>query len=284
MRLIALLLGLTLCLSSPLSAAFAQAPTPDTPVIVQHTSLSAPDGRLIDVSIWPADHERGVVVFSHGLNGSPEPYNRILKAWADHGYTVVAPLHVDSLRHPDHARYDNRAAFSARIADLAVVRGYVGNAHQGKPVIAAGHSFGSLLSLISAGAVTAAGPIGDPSVKGVIAFSSAGDLPGLVNPQTYATMATPLLMITGDADLVPGFVSDWTQHRSPFDRSPAGDKYLMVVDGGNHELVARSDDAIFTLMENATETFLDAYGLEDETAKQKLTTLPMPDHVTWERR
>lgn len=283
-----------------LAFAFMTAATPAAPVMAQtapsaaaanpfalaatHVELPAPDGRRIDVSVWAAADERGVVVFSHGFGGSPGAYGRILSHWVDEGFTVVAPLHVDSLRHPEHDRYDSRAAFSTRIADLAVVRGYLRASHPGKPVVAAGHSFGSLMSLIEAGAVTTAGPFGDPDVRAVIAFSSAGDLPNVILPDTYAALRTPTLMITGDADLVEGYVTDWHAHRSPFDRSAPGDKMLLVFAGADHSLVRNADAADFGLIEQTTTDFLEAYALGDAAARARLDALTAPDGVTLERR
>ena len=283
-----------------LAFAFAAAIAPATPVLAQaapsvaaagpfavaatHVELPAPDGRKIDVSVWTAPDERGVVVFSHGFGGSPAAYGRILSHWVDEGFTVVAPLHVDSARHPEHDRYDGPAAFSTRIADLAVVRGYLRASHSGKPVVAAGHSFGSLMSLIEGGAVTTAGPFGDPDVRAVIAFSSAGDLPNVVLPDTYAALRTPTLMITGDADLVEGYVTDWHAHRSAFDRSAPGDKMLLVFAGADHSLVGNADADDFELIEQTTTDFLEAYALGDPAARARLDALAAPDGVTVERR
>lgn len=249
--------------------------------------LSAPDGRTIDLNIWQAADERGVVVFSHGFNGSPAAYARILSTWVANGFTVVAPLHVDSLRHPDHADYNNQSAFTTRIVDLALTRDFVRQTRAGKPIIAAGHSFGSLMSLIAAGAVTVVGPQGDPDVRAVIAFSSAGDLPGLISPETYSGLHTPTLMITGTEDLVPGYVTDWTGHRGPFDRSAPGDKMLLVVEGGDHSLVRNADADDFALIVEATISWLEAYGLGDVAARDFLTAfaaLTAPDGVTLESR
>lgn len=268
-------------LAAPVPAAPADAPAAFTAI---HVDLPAPDGRTIDLNVWPAANERGVVVFSHGFNGSPAAYQRILSAWVADGFTVVAPLHVDSLRHPDHDRYDSRAAFSTRLVDLAVTRGFVRATHAGKPIIAAGHSFGSLMSLIEGGAVTVAGPLGDPDVKAVIAFSSAGDLPGVILPETYAGLHTPTLMITGDEDLVEGYVTDWHAHRSPFDRSPAGDKMLLVFAGADHSLVRDADADDFDLIVRTTTDWLEAYGLGDGAAHARLDNLTAPDGVTMESR
>lgn len=272
---------------APLTPAFAQtAPAPAVASALEatHVELTAPDGRAIDVSVWQAADERGVVVFSTGFGGSPAAYSRILSTWVADGFTVVAPLHVDSLRHPEHARYDSRAAFSTRLVDLGVTRAFVRAAHPGKPIIAAGHSFGSLMSLIEGGAMTVAGPLGDPDVRAVIAFSSAGDLPNVVLPETYARLNTPTLMITGDADLVEGYVTDWHAHRSPFDRSPAGDKMLLVFAGADHSLVRNADADDFDLIVTATIDWLEAYGLGDAAALARLAALTAPAGVEIERR
>lgn len=246
--------------------------------------LTAPDGRAIDVSVWEAADERAVVVFSHGYNGSPAAYRRILSEWVEAGFTVVAPLHVDSLRHPRHAEFDGAAAFTTRIVDLAVVRGFVKAAHAGKPIVAAGHSFGSLMSAIAGGAVTVAGPQGDPAVKAVVALSSAGDLQGVVTPDSYAGLTVPTLMVTGDEDLVPRYVADWRAHRSPFDRSPAGGKMLLVFHGGDHSLIRNADEADFDLIARTSVVFIEAHALGDAEASRALDAVTAPDGVTIERR
>jgi alpha-beta hydrolase superfamily lysophospholipase len=285
-KLAALALVLALGPVAPALAqtAAAAAPAAAPAIAASHVELTAPGGRVIDLSVWQAADERGVVVFSHGFNGSPAAYSRILSAWVADGFTVVAPLHVDSLRHPDHARYDNQAAFTTRLVDLAVTRGFVRGAHAGKPIIAAGHSFGSLMSLIEGGAVTVAGPHRDPDVRAVIAFSSAGDLPGVILPDTYADLRTPTLMITGDADLVEGYVTDWRAHRGPFDRSPPGDKMLLVFAGADHSLVRSADADDFDMIVRTTTDWLEAYGLDDAAARDRLAALKAPDGVTLERR
>lgn len=263
------------------ATASAPRPIPATPTQVE---LSAPDGRKIDVTVWQAPDERGVIVFSHGYSGAPAAYERLLARWVEHGFTVVAPLHVDSTRHPDRARYDPPGAFSTRIADLAVARGFIKATRPGKPIVAAGHSFGSLMSYIQAGALTVAGPQRDPDVRAVIALSSAGDLPGVVLPGAYAALDVPLLSITGDMDLVPGFVSDWRAHRTAFDGSPRGDKTLIIFEGGDHRLIGNADEQDFDLIVRATRDFLSAHALGDAAARGRLNRLDAPSGVSIERR
>lgn len=249
-----------------------------------HAELHAPDGRAIDVSVWTAADEQAVIVFSHGWNSDPARYHRVIKYWTSHGFTVVAPMHTDSLQHPRHAEGDQRSFVMSRIVDMAVVRGYAQATHPGKPMIAAGHSFGSFDSLMSAGAVSVAGPLDDPAVKAVIAISTPGVVPGLVNPTTYATVAAPVLIVTGDADLVPGFVTDPRDHRAAFETSPAGDKMLMTFAGGDHSFVGNADAADFELMAATTVDFMRAHALGDAAAQVRLEALTAPEGVTIERR
>lgn len=247
-------------------------------------TLAGPDGRAIPVFVWPAAEERAVIVFSHGLGGAPAAYDELLTRWSEAGFTVIAPMHLDSRRHPEGRNVGGGRAFLARIGELAVTRAMVKATHPGKPLIVAGHSFGSLMALIQAGAISAVGPMGDPDVKAVVAISSAGDVPGLVTPDTWAGVAAPLLMVTGDADTVPGFVTDWTGHRSPFDRSPPGDRLLVIFDGGDHNLVSEGSDDNRALLSTLSLDFMRVYGLEDAAAAERLRTVTPPAGVRIERR
>lgn len=249
-----------------------------------HVQLPAPDGRTIDVSVWPAADEQAVIIFGHGWGAQPAAYRRIISYWTAHGFTVVAPMHTDSMQHPQQAEQTPQTIFVTRIVDLAVVRGYVKASHPGKPLIAAGHSFGSLNALMEAGAVTIAGPQGDPDVKVVVALSSPGLIPSLVNPSTFAPVTAPVLMVTGDADLVEGFVTNPLDHRAPFDTSAPGDKMLLTFAGGDHSLIGNADAADFDLIAATTVDFIRAHALGDAAAQARLDALTAPEGVTIERR
>lgn len=274
-----------LLLAAPITPAAALQVAPIqqmTAIASTRLSVPASDGRAVLLDVWTAPDERGVVVFSHGFGGAPEAYSRLLSAWAQHGFTVIAPLHVDSQKHPNRDA-TGQVAFVTRLVDLGVARTEAARTHPDKPLIVAGHSFGSLMSLIEGGAVTVAGPIGDPAVTGVIAFSSAGNIPNVVTPDTYRTLDGPLLMITGDRDLVPGFADDWRDHRTAFDASPAGDKTLLIFSGADHQLPGTADGERFDQIVQATADFLDAYALNDAAARARLQTFAA-EGVTVERR
>ena len=264
-------------LSAPVTPALAFSPSGAEAAAVASTrqTLTTPDGRVVSLSTWTAPDERGVVVFSHGFGGAPEAYQRLLSAWAAHGFTVIAPLHVDSQQHPDRSA-NGQVALTTRLEDLALTRAVAEREHRGKPLVVAGHSFGSLMSLIAGGATTILGPQGDPAVKGVIALSSPGPIPVVVTPETYRTLTAPLLVVTGDQDIVPGYADDWRDHRLPFDTAPEGDKTLIVIAGGGHQTPATAEGEQFDLLVRATEDFLDAYALGDAEAKGRLDALSAP--------
>ncbi|WP_051651359.1 alpha/beta hydrolase family protein [Brevundimonas bacteroides] len=258
------------------------APAPSA--VLGDLTLRAPDGRDIPVFVFPAAEERAVVVFSHGLGGDPRAYREIIGRWAQAGFTVVAPLHVDSQRHPGGGRAGGAVAFMTRIADLAVVRDHVRAEHAGKPMAAAGHSFGSLLSLMAGGAVTAVGPQSDPDVRVVVALSSPGAIQGLVQPETYGGLTVPMLMVTGDADVVETYAPDWRDHRIPFDTAPPGDRMLVIFEGGGHGLVVEGTQAQRAFLAEVSLDFLRAHTLGDTTAQARLAALPAPAGVQIERR
>jgi alpha-beta hydrolase superfamily lysophospholipase len=264
-----------------LAATPTMAQTPAAPPAVETLSVQ---NRSVELQIWPAAGEpRAIIAFSHGMGGAPAAYHRLLETWQAAGFTVLAPLHVDSLRHPDRASFNGPTGFFARIADMAAVREAARQRAPGKPLIAAGHSYGSLLSAMAGGAVTVAGPQGDPDVDAIVMLSSPGAIPGLVTPDTYPTVATPSLTVTGDADLVPNFVTDWTAHRLPFDGASGNGHLLLIFAGGDHALVANADAEDFALLSGATVDFIAATTLGDEAAAARLAAL-QADGLTVERK
>lgn len=272
---LAALLCTSACAVQP--ASFASPGLP-RPVAAQPQSivvaLKASDNRNLDLYIWPASTERGVIVFSHGFGGQPRAYDRLFTFWANNGFSVIAPLHLDSLQHPQRSE-DGPTAFATRLVDLEAARRYAAADDDKLPLIVAGHSFGSLMALTQAGAVTPAGDVRDPNVKGVMAFSSPGGLAGLITAESYASVEPPLLMVTGDHDLVPGYADDWRDHRLAFDAGPGGDKTLMVFRGGDHQLIT-SDEA-FEPLSSMTLHFLAAYGLDDPIKRMRLMSFSTPD-------
>ncbi len=155
--------------------------------------LTTAGGRQSSVSFWRSrDRSRGTILFSHGAASSPNKYPDLVDAWTRADYDVWAPLHVDSIAHPETSRFAGFASWTARIEDMRALAKHV----RAKKVIAAGHSYGALVAL-TIGGVNAAqpagvvGPLRIAKVQAVIAFSPPAPVPDLITAEGYKTLAGP---------------------------------------------------------------------------------------------
>lgn len=245
--------------------------------------LPASAGRELEVRVWAARNPTAVVVFSAGGGGQPAAYERMMRALAEEGFTVIAPVHSDALARGDLSGSGGPDSFGSRLEDLAIARGYAGATHSGLPLVVMGHSFGSMMSSLAIGASTPAGARADPSVKGLVAFSSPGMIRGLLTPDSYLNLSAPVLVVTGDHDVVPGFVTDWRSHRALFDHSSVPGSALAIVPGADHNLVVSADDATFAAVVDLTATFIRAQALGDAAADARLSRIEIGG-ATIERR
>jgi hypothetical protein len=234
--------------------------------------------REVELAVWRPTAAKGVVVFSHAAGATPAAYEGLAKAWTAAGFLVVAPLHVDSLSHPRHADYTLQTAFPLRLEDFAAAAAWSAKAAPGLPRAAAGHSYGSLVAMMQGGALESMIPARDPATKAVVAFSSPGVIPGLIGPAAYAKLDVPLLALTGDKDVVPGFVPDWHDHLRAFETSPTGEKHAWIGAGVDHMyggaiLGAGKDPAqtaAFAQAQALSTVFLRATVLAEASARAEL--------------
>ncbi|MFV3126643.1 alpha/beta hydrolase family protein [Niveispirillum sp. KHB5.9] len=199
-------------------------------------TVKTPAGRAVAVNVWKASgKEKGRILFSHGAASAPWKYQPLVDAWTKAGYSVYAPLHVDSADHPDRAAFQGLASWPARIEDMRALADHIDG-----PYIAAGHSYGGLVALCLGGSAIAVPPsvktpLRDPRAKAVLAFSPPGAGMGFINPGDYAPLAVPALIQTGDKDIPPGPGGDWKSHLLPYDEAaPGGERYALVLDGVDH--------------------------------------------------
>lgn len=236
--------------------------------------LTAADGRDVRVSIWPASgRPRATILFSHGALSAPEKYERLIVPWSAAGFTVMGPLHED-------AQYDMLDSWQARLLDMRALAVFAA-----VPYIAAGHSYGALTALTLGGAAAEvppglSGPINDPRVTSVVAFSPPGISPGLVTLEGYSTLKVPALIETGDHD-VPFNSKDgrWQGHLAAYDAAPDGDKYALVLEGVDHYfggLICKFDapgppqDAQLNAAVGVSTLFIEAYGARSGAARRRL--------------
>lgn len=249
-------------------APFFPAIAADTKVAPQTVDLAVSATRTTSMMVWKPAAVRGVALFSTGHGSAPEKYGQLAHLLTANGFAVLAPLHVDSLRHPDRAKFGMMNGFFERLADLRAASTYADAQFPGVPTIAVGHSFGSLIGLCLGGALPYLGKLRNPAVKAVLCFSTPGKIPNLVQPTAYTTLDVPTLLVTGTKDVVPSWATDPADHLYPIESAPAGDKYALVVADADHALVQQ--DAAFARVAPAATSFIRGYGLGDAAARRRL--------------
>lgn len=95
--------------------------------------------------------------------------------------------------------------------------------------LVAGHSYGAFIAQVLAGATAIGEDVNvDRRIKGVIAYSPPGPLPGFIADDAWDGLSAPQLLITGTADVLPGFLDDWELHTLAYQRAEAGQQWLWV--------------------------------------------------------
>lgn len=248
-------------------------------------TLDSSAGRGIPVTYWPARGARlGTICFSHGAMSAPKYYEALLTPLREAGYEVYAPLHVDSKEHPLTARFPGLASWVARLEDMHVLSAHVG----AKPYVAMGHSYGALVALTLGGGAAVrpegyAGPMHDPKVKAVVAFSPPAPVPALIEARGYGTLVTPALIQTGTRDILPGMENNpdaWRGHLAAYESAaPGGHRYALVLDGVDHyfggaicrhDLPGPRQSGQLAHAAAIAALFLNAFGRGDEAAREQL--------------
>jgi predicted dienelactone hydrolase len=241
-----------------------------------------------------------LVVFSHGLGGSKAAGKLWAEHWVSHGYIVVHVQHPGS----DEAIWKDKPLaqvesslkdamtmnnLGLRVGDVHFVIDEIVRRSDGKDVVfknadskkigMSGHSFGAQTTLSVAGQVSPAvrGQSGfDKRVSAAIALSPNARNKTKMEKQ-FGDIRLPFFSVTGTKD--GEVLGDGTtvEHRTlPFQHMPAGDKYLLVLDGGDHMIFGGQSGVrrkAFTDREldirqdvrAATLAFWNAY-LKDDTA------------------
>lgn len=249
-------------------APFFPAIAAETKVAPETVDLAVSATRSTKLTVWRPAKPKGVVLFSTGHGSWPERYALLVDLLTASGFAVFAPLHVDSMHYPDRAKFSPQAGFSERLADMKATSGYANAALPGLPVIAVGHSFGTLIALCLGGSLGYFGNFRNPAVKAVLGFSTPGKIPGLVQPSAYATLAVPTFVITGTKDVVPTFAENPADHLFPIESSPVGGKFAIVLNGADHGLVA--DSAQLARVQAPVKDFLAGYAFDRNSGKNAL--------------
>ncbi len=206
------------------------------------------DSRALTTRVWYPS-EGGpwpLVVFAHGFEVGPEPYEHLLTTWAAAGYVVAAPefpltdaevagsdLDEADL---DHQPADVAFVFANLLDPTGALSGYVDPTRLG----VAGHSDGAQTAL-----ATAAGR--SVALSALIVMSGAPVGAGPVgNP--------PILVAHGDEDSIDPYeqgVAVYDQASSP--------RFLLTLLGGDHLPPFTQGSRYQDVVDKTTVDFLDTY-------------------------
>ncbi len=276
-----------------------------------YTVLGQTKVRAVEFTVHAPDAPGtyAVIVWSHGHFGGPTGEGAYTpRMLADLGYIVVAPTHLDSLRHPDQGSLvndrfpsDDRQSAIQRVEDMrfaldsfatlqAALNARAGGGYLGDltRVTAAGHSHGAWTAAVLTGVRSGRTDLpdfADARFTTAMLYSPQGVLePGswhgfYYNSPTdhsWLNSVVPTLIITGTDDglVVPGGNGDKTYHDrlDGFSLSPSGDRHAVVIRGADHgEVVGSADAMVAAAARAAAEAFLAAYVRGDAAALARLS-------------
>lgn len=245
-----------------------------------------------------------VILFSHGFGGTKEAFGPIGRHWASHGYVVIHPTHADGLGRgqtapgPDGDAPPRRrglpgglndpAKISDRVADLVLILDNLDDLPKSVPGLkgkidatsigVGGHSFGAYTAMLIGGVTADLGrekgkSFLDERVKCLLPVSAQGTGQQGLTEKSWDALRLPMMTVTGTRDQGAGGQGvGWK--KEPYRYSPAGDKYLAVIDGANHlsfggGLGARGRD-ITEVVKLCTTHYWDAYLKDSAAAKRYL--------------
>jgi len=237
--------------------------------------LKIPDSaepRTLDFTVHDANRQRDipirvfpptgkapapVVLFSHGLGGSPEAYVYLGRHWAARGYVGVFLDHPgsDTSVWRDAPAGERRATmrnavslenFMLRVKDVPAVLDELerwdrstthplsGRLDLGR-VGMAGHSFGAVTTQGVSGQAFAVGNMSltDSRIKAALVMSPSGPRRG--DPErAFGSVKIPWMLMTGTRDVAGIGGIDMESRLSVFPALPAGGKYELVLDNAEH--------------------------------------------------
>lgn len=184
-----------------------------------------------------------LIVFSHGGGLSNRHYPGLAAHWASYGYVVVRPAHTE----PDRPEDMGAAQWRDRTRDISFIIDSLATLAERYPelqgkidanrIAVAGHSRGATTALMIGGLGTFPGPTSytDARVKAVAALSPSGtrEAWGVTN-DSFAGIRVPMLVMTGTRDTGMNEEETPEWRMQVFENAPAGDKWLVVIDGVRH--------------------------------------------------
>ena len=249
-----------------------------------------------------------VILFSHGFGGSKDAFSLIGKHWASYGYVVIHPSHDDGFgqrkadprkdgddNFTDQPRpgrllgwLNNPEKIGDRVADLVLILDNLDELPKSVPRLkgkldtqsigVSGHSFGAYTAMLIGGVTVDLGKekgrsFFDTRVKCILPISGQGTGQQGLNEKSWDALKLPMMTITGTRDQGAGGQGvEWK--KEPFKYSPAGHKFLVIIDGANHFSfgggLGGRGGGVTDIVKLCSTHFWDAYLKDSEAAKKYL--------------
>ena len=229
---------------------------------IQTIDLTVTDAqrkRDIPLHIYLPHHNdpAPVVLFSHGLGGTPEAYTYLGPHWADRGYVAVFLQHPGSddsvwknrrplMRMWALKRAANLRNFLLRVKDVPavidelerwnstpghVLAGRLDMTHVGM----SGHSFGAVTTQAVSGQIFLKGKVSytDLRIKAAVPMSPSSPRRGGPE-QAFGSVQIPWMLMTGTNDTARIGNIDMESRLAVYPALPPGGKYELVLYGAEH--------------------------------------------------
>lgn len=263
--------------------------------------------RALEIKILYPDEDGTypVLIWSPNVYGDMNSYEPLTRFWAENGYVVITPAHLDSQRYNKNINDSvlfNRAAekWDTRPQDIIFILDYLegiikrlpdfkGSVDTGR-IGVGGHSFGALTAQLLAGATVPKENgdrhrFEDRRIKAFIAISPFG-YSNFFDKDSFKRLRAPMFFLTATNDINPYGRQIYSWRLDAYKDAPAGDKFLMVVEGAHHYLGGISGDSAFEASVRNLQTvndtrktllyFWNAYLKDFEAEKHKLFQKDLP--------
>lgn len=220
--------------------------------------------RQIPIKVSYPEGQQGsfpVIVFSHGAGASKDDYAPLTRFWASQGYICIQPTHADSialnrqqgnsenLRESVRQMLGDAKGWKDRATDISFIISSLSELERQAPQLkgkmntqrigVGGHSYGAYTAQLVGGATidipggAKAQSFADRRVSAVLLLSPQGTGQQGLTRNSWAKINLPMMTMTGSKDRgAQGQGPDWKEE--PFKYSPAGDKYLVFIEGASH--------------------------------------------------
>jgi dienelactone hydrolase len=226
------------------------------------------DGAVPDLEPATENGPFPLIIFSHGLGGTPEFSQPVIERWVSAGFVVVAPRfplsRPDNPAGPDAGDVQNQtgdvrflidAVLEASVDPDSPVAGLIDRERIG----ASGHSNGAITTI----GVTLHTCCVDDRIEAAVAFAGTGS--PFAGGEYEWSLAPPFLIVHGTLDEQVGYSTGVALYNNL-----AGPKGLLTLDGGDHVAMFDPDRMWLDEVAAATTDFFLAYLADDAAALGRL--------------